>query len=183
MKRIIAVAAVTVLLAAGSFAGGVWRAQKVDAAHESADAATVYICPMHPNYHSDHPDRCPICGMPLTAHGAGAATGGAATHALPHETTHMNSEQQQANELYVRPVQATIERGLNPSQYLVQLCLPFVSELNNRSSVCHSNASSGLVLPEGRCKAVHKKWPAWFLKRRLHTKSELGAVATSRRVN
>ena len=76
MKRIIAVAALAVSLAAGSFAGGAWWAHRPGAAHGSAHAATGYTCPMHPDYHSDHPGNCPICGMPLKAVGAGAATGG-----------------------------------------------------------------------------------------------------------
>ena len=28
-------------------------------------SATLYHCPMHPNYISDHPGDCPICGMRL----------------------------------------------------------------------------------------------------------------------
>ena len=63
MKRIIAVTALAVSLAAGSFAGGTWWAHRSGAAHASAHAATVYTCPMHPDYHSDHPGNCPICGM------------------------------------------------------------------------------------------------------------------------
>ena len=65
MKRIIAVTAVAVSLVAGSFAGGTWWAHRSGAAHASAHAATGYTCPMHPDYHSDHPGNCPICGMPL----------------------------------------------------------------------------------------------------------------------
>ena len=85
MKRIIAVTALAVSLAAGSFAGGAWWAHRPGAAHGSAYAATGYTCPMHPDYHSDRPGNCPICGMPLKAVRAGAATGGdAAARALPH---------------------------------------------------------------------------------------------------
>jgi RND family efflux transporter MFP subunit len=52
---------------------------------------------MHPDYHSDHPGNCPICGMPLKAVGAGAATGGdAAARALPHGAVQVSPEQQQA---------------------------------------------------------------------------------------
>ena len=75
MKRIIAVTAVAVSLAAGSFAGGTWWAHRSGAAHASAHAATVYTCPMHPDYHSDHPGNCPICGMRLEADRAGGRNG------------------------------------------------------------------------------------------------------------
>ena len=84
MKRIMAVTALAVSLAAGSFAGGTWWAHRSGAARPSAHAATVYTCPMHPDYHSDHPGDCPICGMPLEADRAGGATAGdAAARALP----------------------------------------------------------------------------------------------------
>ena len=96
MKRIIAVTALVVSLAAVSFAGGTWWAHR-SAAHASAHAATGYTCPMHPDYHSDHPGNCPICGMPLKAVRAGAATGGdAAARALPHGAVQVSSERQQA---------------------------------------------------------------------------------------
>ena len=52
---------------------------------------------MHPDYHSDHPGNCPICGMPLEAVRAGAATGGdAAARALPHGAVQVSPERQQA---------------------------------------------------------------------------------------
>ena len=52
---------------------------------------------MHPDYRSDHPGNCPICGMPLKADRAGAATGGdAAARALPHGAVQVSPEQQQA---------------------------------------------------------------------------------------
>ena len=59
MKRIIAITAVAVSLAAGSFAGGTWWAHRSGAARASAHAATVYTCPMHPDYRSDHPGDLP----------------------------------------------------------------------------------------------------------------------------
>ena len=97
MKRIIAVTVVAVALAAGSFAGGTWWAHRSGAAHASAHAATGYTCPMHPDYRSDHPGNCPICGMPLEAARAGAATGGdAAALALPHGAVQVTPERQQA---------------------------------------------------------------------------------------
>ena len=36
------------------------------AAQETADADSEYYCPMHPTVVRDHPDKCPICGMPLS---------------------------------------------------------------------------------------------------------------------
>ena len=59
MKRIIAIIALALSLAAGSFAGGTWWAHRSGAAHASAHAATVYTCPMHPDYRSDHPGDLP----------------------------------------------------------------------------------------------------------------------------
>ncbi len=32
----------------------------------AASADTEYWCPMHPTIVRDHPDKCPICGMPLS---------------------------------------------------------------------------------------------------------------------
>ena len=97
MKRIIAIIALAVSLAAGSFAGGTWWAHRSGAAHASAHAATVYTCPMHPDYRSDHPGDCPICGMRLEAVRADGATGGdAAARALPHGAVQVSPERQQA---------------------------------------------------------------------------------------
>jgi membrane fusion protein, copper/silver efflux system len=97
MKRIIALAAVAVSLAAGSFAGGTWWAHGSGAAHASARAATGYTCPMHPDYRIDHPGNCPICGMPLEAVRAGAPTGGdAAARTLPPGAVQVSPERQQA---------------------------------------------------------------------------------------
>jgi Cu(I)/Ag(I) efflux system membrane fusion protein len=100
MKRIIiAVASLVVFLAAGSVAGATWWVYRSSAAHASAHAATGYTCPMHPNYHSDHSDNCPICGMRLVEANRGqGATGGtdAAAPALPHGAVHVSQEGQQA---------------------------------------------------------------------------------------
>jgi membrane fusion protein, copper/silver efflux system len=97
MKRIIAVAAVAGALAAGSVAGGTWSAHRFGTAHASAHAATGYGCPMHPDYHSDHPGTCPICGMALKEDRAGATTGGdAAARALPPGAVQVSPERQQA---------------------------------------------------------------------------------------
>jgi membrane fusion protein, copper/silver efflux system len=93
MKRIIAVTAVAVSLAAGSFAGGTWWAHRSGAALASGRAATVYTCPMHPDYRRDHPGDCPICGMRLEADRAG---GDAAARALPHGAVQVSPERQHA---------------------------------------------------------------------------------------
>ncbi len=97
MKRIIVVAAVAVALGAGSFAGGTWWVDRSGAARASAHAATVYTCPMHPDYRSDHPGDCPMCGMRLEAVRADRATGGdAAAHTRPHGEVQVSPERQQA---------------------------------------------------------------------------------------
>jgi Cu(I)/Ag(I) efflux system membrane fusion protein len=97
MKRAIAIIALAVSLAAGSFAGGTWWAHRSGAAHASAHAATVYTCPMHPDYRSDHPGDCPMCGMRLEAVRADGATGGdAAARTLPHGAVQVSAERQQA---------------------------------------------------------------------------------------
>jgi Cu(I)/Ag(I) efflux system membrane fusion protein len=96
MKRIIIFTAVGVSLAAGSFGGGTWWAHQSGAAHPSAHAATVYTCPMHPEYRSDHPGNCPICGMAIKAVRAGSATGAAAAGALPPGAVQVSPERQQA---------------------------------------------------------------------------------------
>jgi len=96
MKRIIAVTAVAVSLAAGSFAGGKWWTHRAGATRASAQAGTVYTCPMHPDYHSDHSGDCPICGMRLGPKRGGGAAGAAAAHALPHGAVQVSPERQQA---------------------------------------------------------------------------------------
>jgi multidrug efflux pump subunit AcrA (membrane-fusion protein)/YHS domain-containing protein len=97
MKRIIAVTTAAVFLAGASFAGGTWWTHASGAAPASAHAAIVYTCPMHPDYRSDHPGDCPICGMDLEPDRAGGATGGDATaRALPHGAVQVSADRQQA---------------------------------------------------------------------------------------
>ena len=84
MKRLLAVAAVAVVLGAGSFAGGIWWAHPAAAsAQGSAQPAAVYSCPMHPDYHSDHPGSCPMCGMALERQHAAATEQAGTTGAPP----------------------------------------------------------------------------------------------------
>ena len=98
MKRTIAIiTALAVSLAAGAFASGTWWAHRSGAARASAQAATVYTCPMHPDYHSDHPGTCPVCGMALKAvRTEGASSGDAPTGAPPHGSVQVSAERQQA---------------------------------------------------------------------------------------
>jgi hypothetical protein len=62
-----------------------------------AHAATVYVCPMHRDYHSDHPGDCPICGMHLGPERGDGATGRDSTApALPDGAVQVSPERQQA---------------------------------------------------------------------------------------
>jgi RND family efflux transporter MFP subunit len=52
---------------------------------------------MHPDYHSDHPGDCPICGMHLEpVRGSGATNGDTAAGTLPHGAVQVSPERQQA---------------------------------------------------------------------------------------
>jgi len=92
MKRIIA-AVVVVSLGAGSLAGAASWARRSSAPQHGAHASAVYVCPMHPDYHSDHPGECPICGMHLEPKRGG---GDAAAHTLPQGAVQVSPERQQA---------------------------------------------------------------------------------------
>ena len=53
--------------------------QKANHEAQSPDQKVIYHCPMHPNYLSDKPGSCPICGMKLVpAEGTPAPASGAA---------------------------------------------------------------------------------------------------------
>jgi len=95
-QRILAVAAVAVALGVGSFVGVTVRADRGGVARTGAHAAPVYTCPMHPDYRSDHPGNCPICGMSLEAERAGGASGRDTAVRAPHGTVRVSPEQQQA---------------------------------------------------------------------------------------
>jgi len=68
-----------VVLAAGIFLAGyaVRPGPAPVAGSGSATQAVTYTCPMHPQYTSDHPGDCPICGMRLVPMAAGDAQAGA----------------------------------------------------------------------------------------------------------
>jgi Cu(I)/Ag(I) efflux system membrane fusion protein len=91
MKRLTAVVALGGCLAAGSFAGTLW-VHRSGTAGASAHAATVYACPMHPDYRSDHPGDCPVCGMRLDV----VRAGGAAVPARPDGAVQVSPDRQQA---------------------------------------------------------------------------------------
>jgi len=97
MKRIIAITALAVSVSAGLFTCGASRLHRPGTARASTHAATVYTCPMHPHYHSDHPGDCPICGMHLEPErGASATDAGAAARALPPGAVQVSPDRQQA---------------------------------------------------------------------------------------
>lgn len=75
-------AAVLVVLAAAA-AGSACRVKPGGAAANATPAG--YYCPMHPDYTSEHPGDCPICGMRLTAagHTEGAEHGAAGSEPRP----------------------------------------------------------------------------------------------------
>jgi membrane fusion protein, copper/silver efflux system len=75
---------IAVLLAAGLFAAGYMvNGQHTTPGKAAAGSqAAAYTCPMHPQYTSDHPGDCPICGMRLEPVAGGQARDAeaAATH-------------------------------------------------------------------------------------------------------
>jgi RND family efflux transporter MFP subunit len=97
MKRTIAIVALAVSLAGGAFTAGSWWAHRAGTAPASGHPAAVYICPMHPDYHSDHPGDCPACGMSLErVPDQGTTNGGAASAAPPRGSVQVSLERQQA---------------------------------------------------------------------------------------
>ena len=67
--------AVSLFIAAGIFlAGYMANRQPVPVVTSaSVNQAIYYTCPMHPQYKSDHPGECPVCGMSLVPMSAGNA--------------------------------------------------------------------------------------------------------------
>jgi Heavy metal binding domain len=64
------------LLAAGIFLAGYTANQHAAPADSSTSVKHVlsYTCPMHPQYKSDHPGDCPLCGMRLVPADASSKT-------------------------------------------------------------------------------------------------------------
>ncbi len=78
---------------------GMWLKRGEEASRSAAK--TVYYCPMHPEYKSERPGECPICGMtlvPLQSPSKGVAqkqAGEAAEAAFPPGTVHIDPLKQQ----------------------------------------------------------------------------------------
>lgn len=68
---LLAVAAIVTWIVASRATG----APGTPAAHTAQAAKPLYRCPMHPNYTSDRPGECPICGMTLEKVEPGEAAG------------------------------------------------------------------------------------------------------------
>ncbi len=63
-KKIILITIITVVLLAGGY--GIYHfALQKKSGKEETKKSELYVCPMHPQIHSDHPGTCPICGMDL----------------------------------------------------------------------------------------------------------------------
>lgn len=95
MKRGAALVLMCGLLGAG-FLGGAWVTWRALGTRQPAASRLVlyYACPMHPQYHSDHPGDCPSCGMrlePISAGDASSSSGGA----VPPGAIRVPSEKQQ----------------------------------------------------------------------------------------
>ncbi len=74
-RRAIIVGVIIVAAIIGVFIPG-RHTDKQKASDASQSAKDVYYCPMHPNYTSDRPGECPICGMTLVKRGAGPLVAG-----------------------------------------------------------------------------------------------------------
>ena len=92
------------LLIAAGFAGGWAYARRgmapvPDATAAASAPATRYHCPMHPDYVSDVPGDCPICGMDLVpidnAPPQAETAPGPGTGPAPASTVHVSAERQQ----------------------------------------------------------------------------------------
>jgi membrane fusion protein, copper/silver efflux system len=92
--RALLIALLVVLAWVGGYGYSRWYGPKPQApAITKVEKKTGYHCPMHPNFRSDHPGVCGICGMKLVpdADAAPAPTG----PALPAGAIHVSPDKQQ----------------------------------------------------------------------------------------
>ncbi|MFA7361095.1 MAG: efflux RND transporter periplasmic adaptor subunit [Candidatus Kapaibacterium sp.] len=95
-KKIILIVIAVILLIAGGY--GIYHfAFKKTADKEDTKKAELYICPMHPQIHSDHPGTCSICGMDLVLKGGGDKTDESAVKSEVGELSLSPAEQVLAN--------------------------------------------------------------------------------------
>ncbi len=96
MRKGAILAALVFLLAGAFLAGSLYTRRISTASAPQPDARIVsYVCSMHPDYHSDRPGNCPICGMRLEQAGTGGEAAAGETSALPPGTFHISAERQQ----------------------------------------------------------------------------------------
>jgi membrane fusion protein, copper/silver efflux system len=99
-----------VFLVAGIFCAGYLTNRQKDPAISSAstEEASIFSCPMHPQYRSDHVMDCPICGMrlePIAGGSAGNSSG--ALIANNAGAVEINVEKQQLIGVHVVEVQSS----------------------------------------------------------------------------
>ena len=82
------------IIAVALFGGGTASYRHFHSGHDAQAQADLYYCPMHPDYTSDRPGDCPICGMHLVkkepaAPAPGASLAGRAAVSLTPEKQRM----------------------------------------------------------------------------------------------
>lgn len=81
------------LVAAAMVSGGMWILMKPHSVKIASQERHVqYHCPMHPNFISDKPGDCPICGMKLVPSDEKPGTGAHGDHPQPAEMAHEKAE-------------------------------------------------------------------------------------------
>src|SRR5262249_28605197 len=78
LRFVVILAAIGLVIANWNWLTAVWEkwTRPTDDAQAASD--TEYYCPMHPQIVRDRSDKCPICGMPLSAHKKGEQAEGEA---------------------------------------------------------------------------------------------------------
>lgn len=92
MKRI-GIAGVALVAGGLLFASGAWWSRGRPAGAAQTAQSVAWTCPMHPEYRTDRPGDCPLCGMRLDRAEAGSRAG---TIPLPSGAVHVTADRQQA---------------------------------------------------------------------------------------